>query len=462
MMSGIATFVINASWQVTLLAAIAFGLTRWRSFSASERHRIWAMTFLLCFLVPLSTILRPLAPSAPAGELNVAEGSPVPVATTAGHPAKDDAVSLGVSREAAMALSALYVAFVVAGLLRLVRGARRAARLRASASIHGLPEGLEVVEARCRRVLGVDRGRILWSSGEGSPVTFGLLDPVILLPARLRNEASSHLFTAIMGHELAHIRRHDYPWNVAFELLRVAIGIHPVAHWIKRQLDRTREEACDEAVAVELLEPRAYARCLVAAAAMFLDSGPSHSLGVLGTHSLEGRIMYLTKLGTRRPARRAALSFAGTALVATSVFSSTFAVTLIPTPSDAREQPVRRTESSREVREESNDEERGAYRAAGRRDPFIGPQSVPQEEPEGPLGFEVGSVTLHGIVKTTGGSTAMLVGPDDKTYFVREGQPFGNGVLAKIGNASVTFRVRDPNPLSALADRDLEVRLHTE
>jgi beta-lactamase regulating signal transducer with metallopeptidase domain len=62
------------------------------------------------------------------------------------------------------------------------------------------------------------------------------------------------------------ISRYDFLANLLYELLFVFIAFHPAAWYMRRELQRTREMACDEAVTTLLLKPQAYARAIVGSA----------------------------------------------------------------------------------------------------------------------------------------------------------------------------------------------------
>src|SRR5262249_47515633 len=111
-----------------------------------------------------------------------------------------------------------------------------------------------------------------------------------ILPESMR-EASDELLTTAIGHELAHIARRDFAWNLRCELVYLPISFHPAAAWLRREIDRTRELACDELVTSRLLEPEVYARSIVSIAATM--SGlprPGYTLGVFDGDILEERI----------------------------------------------------------------------------------------------------------------------------------------------------------------------------
>lgn len=79
-----------------------------------------------------------------------------------------------------------------------------------------------------------------------SPVTFGVLTPVILLPAALIFQLSPAHLEAVIAHELAHVRRNDYLSNLLLSTLEVLFFFHPCYWWMSQTVKELRENAADE------------------------------------------------------------------------------------------------------------------------------------------------------------------------------------------------------------------------
>jgi TonB family protein len=77
------------------------------------------------------------------------------------------------------------------------------------------------------------------------PVTFGFVDPVILLPADFRQMDKAHQ-EAILCHEFLHVRRRDWLFTVGEELIRTALWFHPAIWWALGEVQLAREEAVDQ------------------------------------------------------------------------------------------------------------------------------------------------------------------------------------------------------------------------
>jgi bla regulator protein blaR1 len=94
----------------------------------------------------------------------------------------------------------------------------------------------------------------------------GWLRPVLLLPPAAAMGLTPTQLEAVLAHELAHIKRHDYLVNVAQVVIETLFFYHPVVWWTSHQIRVEREACCDD-VAVQACGNAAdYARGLAALA----------------------------------------------------------------------------------------------------------------------------------------------------------------------------------------------------
>ena len=170
--------------------------------------------------------------------------------------------------------------------------------IRRNATALELRDELLKVVRNCERAFGIADCALLSSAYLRKPATVGALKPVLILPEQLIREADASALTAAVGHELAHVRRRDYLFNLIYELIFLPLSVHPAAHFIKRRITQTRELRCDELVAQRLLQPEVYAKSLVrlAAWAVPLNQRPQTIIvGMADADILEVRIMSLLK-----------------------------------------------------------------------------------------------------------------------------------------------------------------------
>jgi predicted nucleic acid-binding Zn-ribbon protein len=98
--------------------------------------------------------------------------------------------------------------------------------------------------------------------GIDTPLAFGWIRPVILLPAALVAGMDPRLLEALLAHELAHVRRFDYLVNLGQTAVETLLFYHPGVWWISRRIRIERELIADEIAAGTLGEPRRLALAL--------------------------------------------------------------------------------------------------------------------------------------------------------------------------------------------------------
>jgi beta-lactamase regulating signal transducer with metallopeptidase domain len=297
------TFLLNACWQVALIAALAsFGSWLLRNSVARYRHWLWVSALCLAFLVPAVTSLRSLAEDSISTAVFAHETIPPLVtaepfsATTSAPPAS----TFQLSQALGLVLFATFGAFLVFRIFKLVHAWQTTRRIRREAvEVESNDEVAEVLRT-CELQLGTPARaiKVLCSETLPVPVTIGLFQPVIILPAPLLREGNLDLLTSAIGHEFIHVARRDYLLNLIYELLFVPISFHPAAALLRRRVKETRELCCDELVAERILKPEIYARSLVRLASSAPSLGRlsvTTTVGIADADILEARIMSLLR-----------------------------------------------------------------------------------------------------------------------------------------------------------------------
>lgn len=294
---------LDVTLRATLaLAAAALAGAALRHASASVRHLVWtsalAGTLAMPFLVlALPSWRVPILPRAtPAPRLSVRDAAPagLPATETAGRPARvaadgpaEDirtvdtrrphvawrattpvpAIRTSERRAAGnrdwtswIALAWGFGAVVV--LLPLVAGhaklrwiGRRAARS-ADLPLIAVAERLSIPFLRSRRIVW------LQSDSSASPMTWGVLRPVILLPAGAEGWPEGRL-RAVLLHELGHVSRWDCLTQMLARLACAAYWFHPLVWMAAHRLRVESEQACDDLVLRSGSRPVDYASHLL-------------------------------------------------------------------------------------------------------------------------------------------------------------------------------------------------------
>ncbi|MEP2296491.1 M56 family metallopeptidase, partial [Algoriphagus sp.] len=131
-------------------------------------------------------------------------------------------------------------------LFRLVNSLSEVRTLRKSSSD---PQDFEL-EKMLYRLMGKmnvsNKVEIRLTSFGVSPITFGFLKPIILIPAGLILHLTPVQLEAIIAHELAHVKRNDYLANLLQSALEVLFFYHPCYWWMNQTVKELRENAADD------------------------------------------------------------------------------------------------------------------------------------------------------------------------------------------------------------------------
>src|SRR5262249_1428895 len=122
---------------------------------------------------------------------------------------------------------------------------------------------------RVSELLGLRRAvQIMQSTLAEMPVVVGYVRPMVLLPVGLLASIPVAQLEAILAHELAHVRRHDFVVNLLQALLETIFFYHPAVWWLSRQIRIERDHCCDDLVVALLGNRVEYGRALVAIEAL--------------------------------------------------------------------------------------------------------------------------------------------------------------------------------------------------
>lgn len=353
------TFLLNATWQFAVVALAASACARLlRHAPARYRHALWVSALVLGIALPAWSLYNFSVGSTEASSPSHATTTLLESDATAAapHAAPGRTDNRAAPRGSVFQLETLlhkrsqtlkgmppalfgivlaYALFLLYRLNALRRAWKRTQEIRSSLYARTLPGEMKDVAARCGSLFKLKNVRIECSSLVDAPVTIGWRRPVIILPESFfEGDLPSETLLSVLGHEMAHISRRDFALNIFYEFLRLPVSFHPLAALMTRQINRTRELACDELVAGRVLAADAYARSLVRVASV-LTTPVEHayslgSLGVFDADILEERVMRLIEKRGRMSVRAgrllttASFSLLLTVALTTSVFSFNF------------------------------------------------------------------------------------------------------------------------------------------
>ncbi|MDB5301681.1 MAG: blaR1 3, partial [Phycisphaerales bacterium] len=194
-------------------------------------------------------------------------------------------------REIATGALFVWAAGVLMMLARLARNIGRVARLRRSSR--------PVQDDRIQKLLHEVAGRLgarevpalLVSSRTVIPLAVGLGRPAVILPERLLRAINDDELRDVLAHEVAHLLRGDQRTVLLQELAGALYWPIVSVHGLNRELQRAREEVCDNFVLADR-DPIRYGETLLHVAELLVKARPmGAAVGIIGGQGeLERRI----------------------------------------------------------------------------------------------------------------------------------------------------------------------------
>jgi beta-lactamase regulating signal transducer with metallopeptidase domain/Tfp pilus assembly protein PilF len=231
----------------------------------------------LALAVPEKTVLAPEQDTLTPASAPVVPPAPTPVRKS--KPAPWLELGLALWTVGALAVGA-----------RLFVGWSRVRRIgREARPIHDL-EWIEERDAAARRLALSRNVEIVESAAVPVAMTSGLLRPLLLIGRAARQWAVERRRVVLL-HELAHVKRSDWPALIVAELALAAYWFHPLAWWLNRRVRRDAETACDDLVIASGTKPSVYAGHLLG---IFRSLGspahPTPALAIVRPHHFEERL----------------------------------------------------------------------------------------------------------------------------------------------------------------------------
>jgi RND family efflux transporter MFP subunit len=290
--------VVSFVWQGTAVAAaLALSLFALRRASANARYLAACAALVIMAACPLATcvwtaIHRSEAAPAQADHISLARGELDVAALTAPAVRQDlfvheNASDVGASSHVPAAsaapggiavdaeaprfnqapwislLAAAWLGGVALLSIRLVLGGRHVSRLRRQASQTAAKE-LQAAMARLAEHFHITWPvRLVETARVEVPTVIGWIKPAILLPATAISGLSVEQLEALLAHELAHIRRHDYLVNLVQTAIETLLFYHPAVWWVSGCIRQEREHCCDDMAVTACGNRLAYARSLM-------------------------------------------------------------------------------------------------------------------------------------------------------------------------------------------------------
>ena len=273
-------------WQVTWVAAIGGAAAAWIARSRPHLAQVLLLIVLLKCLTPPGIASptglwwQPIPTGwVTAGKASLPSIMPLPSETKESAQVSDSiseivgpsVPSAPTTKPSIHALNRIWIWLAVgwlsiAGVLCLVATIRwhvaRRAWIRTGVAV---PARLGDIVRRLRDSLGIRQlVDVNVNQAQYGPLVAGSRRPSVVLPEGFVASASQSDLEFIVAHELIHWRRGDTWLSLLQWVTRSIWWFHPLIWWVNRQLDRTCEQCCDDAVIGSLrCSPQAYAGCLL-------------------------------------------------------------------------------------------------------------------------------------------------------------------------------------------------------
>jgi len=269
--------LLHFIWQGTLVGVVtAVALAGLRKGAADVRYVVATIGLSLMVTLPAVTAIQFWRTATPATVLSASGDSTLQLPPPASRPvvmngqqtSSESAPSSSRMLDSVRieqwlpVLVMIWLTGVVILSLRLMSGWLWVQRLKSHGTFPVSDDWPHVAQRLCRRLHIARHVRLLESTIVDVPTVIGWIKPVILMPASALAGLSPHQLEAILAHELAHIRRHDYLVNLLQTVVETLLFYHPAVWWLSRRIRAERENCCDD-LAVSLCgDPYTYARAL--------------------------------------------------------------------------------------------------------------------------------------------------------------------------------------------------------
>ena len=305
-------FIMNLKIMM-LLSAMLVVMKRLFKSTASLRHFVWFMLFLIVLLMPLLSILTPQwhLPLLKIATLH-AEYDPIAVTVEAVHTVAEPGIepalktgniapiqparhSVNLEWRSLFRTPFVWIVLWTIGFflfnLRYIFGQFRMQKLMRKAKL-ATDERTSLYRSEIKRRYKISSPvRILTCQSVATPLATGFFRHTIILPDNYVQWSGEHLKFVLL-HEAAHIKRRDVITHFIVQFVTTLYWFNPLIWLAQKQFILEREHACDELVVAHSTKPSAYADMLLNFARFFsLQRAAYAGLSMAGSKQIEGRLM---------------------------------------------------------------------------------------------------------------------------------------------------------------------------
>jgi len=142
-------------------------------------------------------------------------------------------------------------------------------------------------------------GAVRVSSSIRTPMTWGVIRPVILLPTYVASWSAEER-DVVIRHERAHIERRDWMWQAFAQVMTAIFWFHPLMWLAARQLRNEAEHAADDVTLAGGIQAPDYADRLMAVARQYQRRSPMAAVAMVRHPALAERVAAILDAGRVR------------------------------------------------------------------------------------------------------------------------------------------------------------------
>ncbi len=251
--------LVHFLWQGALVALAAMAVFRLARRSANARYVAGIAALAVMLVAPSVTTAVIASRPVERPAIGATASAVTTLAIVRAYAAPSSSTSTGPSFTATILVA--WAIGVIALSIRLLGGWLTARGMARKAHQPAGPH-IQAMLAQLTSRLGMRRiVAIAESSSVAVPIMIGWLKPIVILPTAVASGFTTDHIEALIVHELAHIRRHDYLVNLLQSVVETVLFYHPAVWWVSSRVRAEREHCCDD-VAVTVCDRLTYAQAL--------------------------------------------------------------------------------------------------------------------------------------------------------------------------------------------------------
>lgn len=253
--------LIHFLWQGVLIAA-AYAIAK-RSRTPQFRYLLACAALAAMVTAPVVTYIAITPAPAPSNPfVGTIPISSAVAASASTHAVAFSPAAIALHNDVMPWLVLAWFAGVTIFWIRLTGAWLVAARMRSTLARSAPREWQRKLNEIAARIRVSRPVKLIVSAAVQVPTVIGWLRPVILMPIGALAGLPPEHIEALLAHELAHIRRHDYLVNILQSIAEAFLFYHPAVWWISAQLRNERELCCDDEAVAFSCDTVTYARAL--------------------------------------------------------------------------------------------------------------------------------------------------------------------------------------------------------